>query len=195
MNTPVYKIGVFGSASKEQPEDRLKKARAVGEALARRGVILVTGACGGLPYAAAEAAARAGASVWGYAPTASWEEQRDVYPEQDSTIYAKLVYVPRDFSTRYNRALCYKYRNVFSTFECDAGIVIKGNWGTLHEFCSLHDYGKVIGVLTTTGGVADELTDLTKKIKKETGAKIFFNRAPEQLVETIMQELARRKSI
>ena len=61
-----------------------------------------------------------------------------------------------------------KYRNVSSTANCDAGIIISGRWGTMNEFTNLYDMGKVIGILTETSGVADEIKNLSKKINKET---------------------------
>lgn len=195
MKNESYKIGIFGSAEGDEVVPVVEKARMVGEALAARGCTLVTGACAGLPYAAAYAAAKKGAPVWGFAFVRDRNAQMHVYPDQDISIYEKLVYLPSECPFADDLAVAKKYRNVISTEYVDAGIIIAGRWGTLHEFCSLYDYGKVIGVLTTTGGVADELLGLMKKIEKESNAKVFFNRAPEQLVETIVQELARRKSI
>ena len=189
-----YKMGIFGSASERQEPEQVKKAAQLGEALARRGCRVVTGACGGLPYAAAEAAAKLKGVVWGFSPAADRGEHVRWYPGQDMGIYTKMTYVPKEIATR-GGAVCRKYRNVISTAHCDAGIIIASRWGTMHEFCSLYDYGKVIGVLTQTGGVADELLGLCKKINKDTGAKVFFNRAPEQLVETVRQELELRRKV
>ena len=52
--------------------------------------------------------------------------------------------------------------------------------------------GKLIGVLTGTGGVADELPELTKKISKETGSKVLFNDSATDLVKQILEELQKR---
>lgn len=61
----------------------------------------------------------------------------------------------------------YNYHNVLTTAACDAGIIIAGRWGSMNEFTNLYDMGKVIGVLTGTGGIADELPQLLKKISKK----------------------------
>ena len=189
-----FKIGIFGSAGGNAQEKNVAKARALGEALAEHGCTIITGACGGLPYAAAEAASQKGAKVWGFTPAPDGDGHARLYPDQDANIYSRLIYTPREFLYVQDVKVSRKYRNVMSTAECDAGIVIAGRWGTLHEFCALYDYGKVVGVLTNTGGIADELRGLCKKIKKDTGTKVFFNRSPTQLVETIIQELITRKN-
>jgi glycogen synthase len=48
---------------------------------------------------------------------------------------------------------------------------------------------KTIGVLTGTGGVADELPDLAKKINKEGQGEIFFDNNPKSLVEKLLAVL------
>lgn len=84
--------------------------------------------------------------------------------------------------------------NVISTATVDAGIIVSGRWGTLNEFTNLHDMGKVIGVLNGTGGIADVLPDLYKKIHKPGKAKVFFSSSPEKLLSFILEDLVRRKS-
>jgi len=81
---------------------------------------------------------------------------------------------------------------VISTSHCDAGIIISGKWGTMHEFCSLYDYGKVIGVLTSTDGIADELLALMNKINKESSAKVVFRAESRELVELVIAQLDER---
>jgi predicted Rossmann-fold nucleotide-binding protein len=47
------RFGVMGSAGGDVPHEYLEKAFTLGQAIARRGCVLVTGACPGLPLAAA----------------------------------------------------------------------------------------------------------------------------------------------
>jgi len=105
------------------------------------------------------------------------------------SIYTKLIYVSRDLPFADNRRIRMKYRNVLSTAECDAGIIISGQWGSLNEFTNLVDMQKVVGVLTGTGGVADELPALAKKIVKEGQGTVIFNDDPRALVEELLQLL------
>lgn len=187
---PKYKVGVFGSAGgEEEIAKALPKAAIIGAELGKRNCVVITGACRGLPYAAAVAAHEAGAEVWGFSPMLNLEQQiADTAPD-DNTIYAKLVYIPEDFEFKDDDLVCRKYRNVMSTATCDAGIIIAGRWGTMHEFCSLYDFGKVIGVLTGTSGIADELPELAKIISKESKAKIIFNSNPAELVQLVFSSL------
>ena len=48
-----------------------------------------------------------------------------------------------------------------------AGLLLPGSTGTLNEFTLLYDLLKPIGVLTGTGGIADELKALTDKVVKD----------------------------
>lgn len=187
-----YKIGVFGSgASKVSTESVQASARQIGEALGTHAneVVLITGGCTGLPYIAARQAAKAGTEVWGYSPVLSIEEQQEFTPNDDLTIYTKLEFVPSDIPLPDNRLVRMKYRNVISTALCDAGIIISGQWGSLNEFTDLIDMQKVVGVLTGTGGVADELPELCKKIVKEGQGKVIFNDDPEKLVKELLNLL------
>lgn len=185
-----FKIGIYGSAAGSY-EAFLPIAVQVGQALGARAdtIIVVTGGCTGLPYAAAKAAAGEGAEVWGFAASLNEDELRAEYPNDDLGIYTKLIHVPKTFPLYENALARKKYRNIISTAECDAAIIICGRWGTLNEFTNLADFGKTIGVLTGTGGVADELPALTRKISKEGQGQIIFDNSPQMLVEKLFSIL------
>lgn len=187
-----YKIGVFGSGGAGKPKDEVKAiAREVGKLLGEHAdeVIVITGGCSGLPYEAAYEAAQKGAEVWGYSPVYDEAEQKEFTPDDDLSIYTKLVYVSRDMPFADNRRIRMKYRNVLSTAECDAGIVISGQWGSLNEFTNLVDMQKIAAVLTGTGGVADELPALARKIVKEGQGAVIFNDDPQKLVQELFKLL------
>ncbi len=65
----------------------------------------------------------------------------------------------------------------------------------MNEFTNLYDFGKVIGILTGTGGIADELKSLNKKIHKPGRAKVLFSNSVQKLVELVLKELQKRKNI
>ncbi len=186
-----YKIGVFGSSAGLMGTAN-RSALALGKALAKEDIILITGACLGIPYIVAEEAAKNGIKVWGYAPTIDKVSLQEESPEQNLEIYDKLFYISKDFEFADNLLICRKFRNVTSTSHCDAGIIVSGRWGSLNEFTNLYDMGKVIGILTKTGGIADEIKKLDKKIKKASKAKIIFNSSPEKLVKLVIKELESR---
>jgi predicted Rossmann-fold nucleotide-binding protein len=187
-----YNIGVFGSGHSSKPSQQIATAaKQIGAALGRHAkeVTVVTGGCSGLPYMAAHEAAQAGASVWGFSPVQNMEAQKAFTPNDDLSIYTQLDFVPADLPFVHNQRVCMKYRNVLSTAACDAGIIISGQWGSLNEFTNLIDMQKLVGVLTGTGGIADELPALAKKIVKPGQGEIIFSDDPAQLVEAILDRL------
>lgn len=193
-----YKIGVFGSAIQEETE-AITKAKILGKELALNNCIVITGGGSGMPYIAAYEAAKNGAEVWGFSPNLNKAEQLAVYENDDISIYKKVYYIPKNYLKLFfvtkednlfpQEAARKKYRNVVSTANCDAGIIISGRWGTLNEFTNLVDMGKVIGVMIGTGGIADMLESLYRKINKPNNSKVIFNDSPKDLIKQIINEL------
>lgn len=183
-----YKIGVFGSAVGNF-ETILEKAKELGRELSKHNIIVITGATTGLPYEVSLEAFKQRAKIWGFSAAIDAKGQRELMQSRDEIIYDKLTFIPKDYEFATDAQVCRKYRNVSSTATCDAGIIISGRWGTMNEFTNMHDMGKVIGVLTGTGGIADELENLVKKIHKKTKAKIIFNDSPTKLVKKIIEKL------
>jgi predicted Rossmann-fold nucleotide-binding protein len=195
-----HKIGVYGSniSEGEQAETLGKE---LGEMLARYHCIVITGACSGMPYIVAQEAAQHGAEVWGFTPELDAEAQRQAYPNDDIAIYTRLLYVPPNYKelfmmTSESEALDLagrlKYRNVISTINSDAGIIISGGWGTLNEFTNLIYDGKPIGVLTGTGGLADELPGLYPRLRKKSSSVVVFEDDPQKLVAELITILENR---
>ena len=195
-----YKIGVYGSNVSEG-----ERAEALGEELgrmlARYHCIVITGACSGMPYIVAHEAAQHGAEVWGFTPELNAEAHRRAYPNDDITIYKRLLYVPPNYKELFmtnpkSEALDWagrlKYRNVISTINSDAGIIISGGWGTLNEFTNLIYDGKPIGVLSGTGGLADELPAFYPKLRKKSQSVAVFENDPEKLVAELITTLHKR---
>src|SRR5260221_13305928 len=91
-----YKIGVFGSAVKEHP-DAIEKAIELGKVLANKNAIVITGACTGMPYFAAYKAAKSGGEVWGFSPNVDETAQKEMYKDDNFTIYSKIFYIPKNY--------------------------------------------------------------------------------------------------
>lgn len=186
MNKP--KIGVFGSSAGEL-EEIIPKARQIGSELGEHDAITLVGACNGLPYIAATEAAKMGSEVWFFPPFSKLADLKIAFPEVDFSIFKTITYLPSDYQFIDSVKVCQKYRNTISCATCDAGIIISGRWGTLNEFTNLLDMGKVIGILTDTGGVADEIEYLSSKIKKENSGRIIYNNSPKELVRLVLEAL------
>jgi len=184
-------IGVFGSA--EGMDDAANtRAKQLGNELGKHEITLVTGATTGIPYAVTYTAVRSGiAKLWGFSAARNYEEHMDLTGGCDNTIYEKLIYIPDHFPID-DIQVRRKYRNVMSTAICDAGIIVSGRWGTMNEFTNLYDMGRVIGVLTGTGGIANELSKLNKKITKKSKAVIICSSSPTKLVSMVLKTLKER---
>jgi uncharacterized protein (TIGR00725 family) len=170
------KIGVMGSA--EAVAAVRAQALALGRAIASHDVILLTGATTGLIYETGKAASDAGALHIGISPAA------------DESEHAERYQLPLDACT----AIIYtgfglKGRNVVLVRSCDVVLFIAGSFGSLNEFTIAYDEGKVIGCLIGTGGVADQVEELVRALKKPTKALILYDDDPARLVERCVAEV------
>ncbi|GAG13995.1 unnamed protein product, partial [marine sediment metagenome] len=154
-----YKIGVFGSAGMLSQKIR-QKAHDTGKELAKRQCIVITGATTGISDEAVISAFKYGGKTWGFSPAINAASQQKFIPAVNIKNYSKIFFIPPNFPYKDNHLVCKIFRNITSTATCEAGIIISGRWGTLNEFTNLYDMGKVIGVVTETGGIADELSNL-----------------------------------
>lgn len=189
-----YKIGIFGSAFKEKAAV-IACTIELGKELGKRKseIIIINGATTGIPAIVAREAFKKGIKIWGFSPATDLTCHQEMTPGDNGKIYQRLIFVPKNFPYSDDLQACRKYRNVISIANCDAGIIISGRWGTMNEFTNLYDMGKVIGVLTGTGGIADELPRLMKKIVKKSKARVIFEKSPEKLINKILKGLNQHK--
>ncbi len=176
------KIAVYGSASGDIPQDFREKARELGRAIAKRGHVLITGACPGLPYDAVEGANEHRGIVWGFSPARDLEEhvKRFKFPTAGFT---EIKYLPKDFQYAGDMQACYKTRNVWSVAECDAAVFISGSKGSNTEFANAYAMGRVIGVLSGTGGITRKLISTTiEELSDGKEKPVIYNIDPNLLV-------------
>jgi len=172
------KVGVMGSAETIAEASLLEKARALGRTLARRDVTLLTGATTGLVYETGKAASEAGAHHIGISPASDEREHVERYA---LPLDACSVIIHTGFGL--------KGRNVVLVRSCDVVLFIAGSIGSLNEFTIAYDEGKVIGCLTGTGGVADEIKQLVSTFQKPTKARVLYEDDPEKLVDRCLSEV------
>jgi YHS domain-containing protein len=77
-------------------------------------------------------------------------------------------------------------REVVNIRSSDIVVIIGGRSGTLGELAIAYDEGKLIGVLTGTGGISDLVADILVACKKETGAQVVYDAAPQRLVKKLL---------
>ena len=173
------KIGVMGSAAEVATPEIGELARALGKAIGTRDVILFTGATTGLINLVGKSAHETGAFHIGISPG---EHQREHTETFGLPLDACDAMVYTGFGL--------KGRNVVLVRSCDVVIFIAGSIGSLNEFTIAHDEGKIIGCLTGTGGVADEIERLAVIFKKQTRSRILYEADPERLIDICLKAFA-----
>ena len=169
------KIGVMGGAGNDIPAAHLNKALLLGDAVANAGCVLVTGACPGLPLAAAQGAKRSGGTVIGISPALSLDEHAFKY-ESPTLAHDVLIFTGSGLMGR----------EVVNIRSSDIVVIIGGSSGTLGELAIAYDEGKLIGVLTGTGGISEMVADILAACNKDTGARVIYHDDPQQLVEQVL---------
>ena len=174
------KMGVMGSASEvgrpETAQTLIEKAESLARAIAKRKVLLFTGATTGVVYLVGKTAHDEGVFHIGVSPAINQQEHIDQYKLPIDACDA-IVYT----------GFGLKGRNVVLVRSCDIVLFIAGAMGSLNEFTIAHDEGRVIGCLTGTGGVADGADQLVQKFGKRTRARVFQNDDPEKLVDICLE--------
>jgi uncharacterized protein (TIGR00725 family) len=177
-----YRIGVMGTAGrgKQLPKELLDKARLLGEEIAKQNCVLVTGACMGIPQAAAEGADAARGLIIGFSPAAELKQHLEPpisypYPIKNSFLV---------FS-----GMGKEGRNVLSIQNCDGVIFAGGRAGTLMEFSTAYHMGKVLGVLQGIEGIGEEIINVFNwlKSRKDTGSVLVVDSDPKKLVKRVLE--------
>lgn len=170
------RVGVMGSAGGDVKPEALDLCRRLGRAIAERGCCLLTGACPGMPHAAVLGAKEVRGHIVGISPATSLKEHVEVfespYKEYDVLTFTGLGLMGRELI------------NIRSS---DIIIVVGGRSGTLGEFAIAYEEGKLIGVLTGTGGITVALPELERALGKSTGAEVIYESDPKQLVDRLLK--------
>ena len=170
------KVGVMGSAANDHPDEHRHKARQLGVAVAKGKCITVTGACPGLPLAAAEGAKSANGIVIGISPGLSLDEHVFKY-ESPTEYHDVLIFTGSGLMGR----------EVVNIRTSDIVVIVGGSSGTLGELAIAYDEGKLIGVLNGTGGITSVIPDILAACNKQTGARVVYNDDPDALVEELLR--------
>lgn len=171
-----YKICISGAAETGYCAiDAVEKAEEIGREIARRGMVLVTGATTGIPYWSAKGAKEEGGMVIGLSPAKSEADHVQVY-KLPTDYHDLIVYTGFEFSGR----------NLLLTRSADAVISICGRMGTLNEFTIAFEDNKPIGVLEGTGGAADELKNIVVKMHRGPG-KVVYDSDPKKLLDKVVE--------
>jgi len=171
---PRMSVGIMGSAGGKLDDRTRDVVQDLGRNIARRGFVLVTGACPGIPQEAVKGAKKEGGIVIGVSPALNLEEHVKKY-HSPTRGYDIIVYTGSGLMGR-------EVENIRS---CDVVIFAGGRSGTLGEFAIAYDEAKVIGVLEGTGGITEHLKEIIGMMKKDTGAIITYDASPERLLDRL----------
>jgi uncharacterized protein (TIGR00725 family) len=170
------RIGVMGSAGGDVDPSVRRVCQALGRSIAEGGCCLLTGACAGLPHETVLGAKAHGGHVIGISPAATLKEHVEVYQspyrEYDVVIFSGMGLMGRELI------------NIYSS---DIIVIVGGRSGTLGEFAIAYEQGKLIGVLSGTGGITAALPELEASLAaKHTGAEVVYDDDPSQLIERLL---------
>jgi len=169
-------IGVMGSSGGSLTEDVQRRAYRLGEAIAGRDAILITGGCPGLPYEAVRGAKAKGGLVVGISPGLSIDEHRGKYASPVEG-FDVLIYTGSGLMGR----------EITNIRSCDIVVIAGGRTGTLGELAIAYDEGRLIGVLTGTGGITGIVETIIRTSGKETGACVLYDDDPVKLVDRLIE--------
>ena len=168
-------IGVMGSSGGSLTEDVQQRVYRLGEAIAGRDAILITGGCPGLPYEAVRGAKAKGGLVVGISPGLSIDEHRGKYASPVEG-FDVLIYTGSGLMGR----------EITNIRSCDIVVIAGGRTGTLGELAIAYDEGRLIGVLTGTGGITGIVEEILRVSGKETGACVIYDDDPVKLVDRLI---------
>jgi uncharacterized protein (TIGR00725 family) len=169
-------IGVMGSSGGDLVEEVRRKAYQLGEAIAERDAILITGGCPGLPYEAVRGAKARGGLVVGISPGLSVDEHRGKYASPVEG-FDVLIYTGSGLMGR----------EITSIRSCDMVVIVGGRSGTLGELAIAYDEGRLIGVLTGTGGITELVATIVRASGKDTGACVVYEDEAKRLVDRLIE--------
>ena len=178
-----YKICISGGSEGENARKAYHLARKVGEEIAKRGHVLITGATNGVPYEAAKAAKKIGGSNIGFSPAGTEIEHKQKF---------RLPMSPKVFDHIIFTEAGYAGRNLLMVRSADATIMIDGRMGTLNEFTAAFEENEIVGVLEDSGGTADEVRRLIRVAGKGQ-RKVIFDSDPVKLVEKVIERVKKEK--
>jgi uncharacterized protein (TIGR00725 family) len=169
-------IGVMGSSGGDLGALTQRKAYQLGEAIAEQDAILLTGGCPGLPFDAVRGAKAKNGLVVGISPGLSIDEHIGKYGSPVDG-FDLLIYTGSGLMGR----------EITNIRSCDIVIIVGGRTGTLGEFSIAYDEGRLIGVLSGTGGITEILESIITASGKDTGACVLYDDDPVTLVGRLIE--------
>ncbi len=164
-------IVVLGSSKAICTKEAYNMAFEVGQELAKKGAVTLTGGGHGVMEAALKGAKKEGGVTIAIIP---WE---NLYKVNDYADYVVATGIGWS-------------RNSININSADGCIVIHGGAGTLNEATYAYMMGKPCVALTPSGGIAEEITDRFFDVRET--ETILGTSSPKQAVEKILELVSKR---
>jgi len=179
-----FKIGVSGASETGHcGAEALEKAEELGREIVRHNGVVMAGAASGAAFWAAKGAEQEKGFTVAFSPALN--EREHVGDLNLPTDYFDII-IYTGFG--------YSGRNLLLSRSSDAIIIVCGRSGTLHEFLTAFEDRKPIGVLESTGGVADLVRDLVPKFHEEYD-NIAYDTDPKRLLEKVIAMVKQEKVV
>jgi len=175
-------IGVMGRTH-DASESHLAEAFELGRAIGINGCTLVTGACHGVPLAAARGAQQEGALVVGVSPGISLAEHVSKY-NSPTHHHSVLVFTGAGLMGR----------EVINISSSEMVVIAGGHAGTLGELAIAYVEGKIIGVLSGAGGVSKIAREVLRVCHKNSGARALYDKDPHRLIARMLSAYRARSA-
>lgn len=174
------KIAIFSSWLPEVTNDNKKLIQEVVSYLCEKNITIVTGGCSGIPALAVEAAHKLGGKTIGYFPH---KNKRDYFDRQhEENVHCIDYYSSAHFISGFTARSLEMIKNV------DAAIVMNGRIGTLSEFGIAVEEGLPLAVIEGTGGISEELKNITKIANKEfPNNEVIFDKDYKKAIDILIE--------
>jgi len=178
-------FGVMGGAGGKMPKGVAESMTRIGAAIAKKGGVVLTGACPGLPDLAVKGAKAKGGLSVGISPHSSFAKHRKAgAPTNFDVLQTTRVPAAHRCKGRPN----FMGREIDNIERSDVVIVAGGRFGTLGEMAIALEERRPVGILTGSGGVADvakKVIAASTRAGKPPGAPVIYDSNPVRLVNRL----------
>ncbi len=202
------RIGVYGNAFDQYSPTEVgidldkitHNAQLIGELVAKEGLILVNGACPGIPNIVAQSSRAKNGLVTGFSPLENeYVHLKEYRLRKDELPHALIAYLGKQKNNKHRLfgiEQLFITRDIVNIFSSNAIIVIGGSYGTNHEVAIAAELGLPVMLLKGTGGVADQAKQYYESIRKPNNTTVFIEEThPRSLLERLLEELFKRSLI
>lgn len=180
----MYQVCVSGSSKGKSVEEGRVLAVKTGQAIAKAGHGLMTGATLGIAHSAAEGYKKAGGKMSvGISPAASKIEHVLKY-RLPTKFYDVIIYT----------GMHYAGRDILLINSSDCVISIGGRIGTLHEFTTALETDTPVGFLQGAGGISTEITNIISAAGPGYSQNVIINENIDDLIKNLTAILDKRRT-